>query len=251
MRSIYIRGGAAEEPGVLVLKEHLEGYGHKVVRSKERDYDVVVCYGCSMRDPLVKKVPSLNGNVNLYNKYQAMQRFDDKGVLTPTIFSLDEGEKRLPKYDLPWFARRLSHEKGKDIHVCSTRADVLKRIELRDADFFSVYVPHDMELRAWVFDGEVIAVYHKQYRNPGLDNFKNMEFRSELREDLLQTRTLTGGAIKSVEALRLDFGAVDILHGEDGKYYVLEVNSMPDISSTIRASGIRLAKKISRWAEAQ
>jgi glutathione synthase/RimK-type ligase-like ATP-grasp enzyme len=48
----------------------------------------------------------------------------------------------------------------------------------------------------------------------------------------------------------MDWGAVDILHGLDGKYYVLEVNSMPDISSNIRVSGIRLADRIHRWAEA-
>jgi glutathione synthase/RimK-type ligase-like ATP-grasp enzyme len=157
----------------------------------------------------------------------------------------------LENYSLPWFARKFAHERGKDIFVCKTKADVRERVQWYDHDFFTVYIPHDMELRAWVWKDEVFAVYHKQYRQHSLENYKNMEFRSELRDDLLRTRTLTGGAIDAVKALKMDFGAVDILHGLNGKYYVLEVNSMPDISSTIRVSGIRLADRIHRWAEAQ
>jgi hypothetical protein len=251
MKTIYIRGGNKEEPGVLVLKEHLENKGHRVVRAKNQDYDVVVCYGCSMRDPLVRKVPALNGHVNLYNKYQALERFRKNDVRTPEFFSVHTWMYDGYDCPFPWFARKYAHERGRDIRICQTRNDVKEVYGSGSHDFFSVYVPHDEELRAWVWNDEVFAIYHKQYRNPSLENYKTMEFRSELRDDLLRTRTLTGGAIDAVKALKMDFGAVDILHGLDGKYYVLEVNSMPDISSTIRVSGIRLADKIHRWAEAQ
>lgn len=251
MKTIYIRGGSAEEPGVLVLKEHLENKGHKVVRAKDKDYEVVVCFGVSMRDPLVRKVPALNGHVNMYNKLQHFDRFRDADVLCPSTFPVRNAPERGRGFPLPWFARKVSHERGKDISVCQTWEDVSRIKAEGEKDFFSVYVPHSEELRAWVWKDEVFAVYHKQYRNHSLENYKNMEFRSELRDDLLRTRTLTGGAIEAVKALKMDFGAVDILHGLDGKYYVLEVNSMPDISSNIRVSGIRLADRVSRWAEAQ
>lgn len=249
MKSIYIRGGDAKEPGVLVLKEHLENKGYKVVRAKTQEYDVVVCWGCSMRDQYIKKVPALNGNVNLYNKCTALKRFNLNGC---TIPSLVETYDKDMKYRVgqwgPWFGRNLSHEKGRDITVFQTYEEVLKD---RSKDFYTLYVPHIKELRVWTFKGEAFAVYHKQYRNPGIDNYKNMEYRSELREDLLRNQSLMYSAVKATEALLLDFGAVDILEGTDGKYYVLEVNSMPDISSLERVSGIRLANLVSKWTEAQ
>src|SRR5271155_5435057 len=124
MKTIYIRGGSADEPGVLVLKEHLQNAGHRVVRAKDKDYDVVVCYGVSMRDPLVRKVPALNGHVNLYNKYEALERFRNRDVLTPTFFpnnmhALDEHVNN-QHFPLPWFARKFTHERGRDITVCKT-----------------------------------------------------------------------------------------------------------------------------------
>lgn len=248
MKTIYIRGGDANEPGVLVMKEHLEEKGHKVVRAKNKEYDVILCWGCSMRDPLVKNVPSLNGNVNLYNKMQALEKFQEKGVCTPTLVGGYKGQGLIPPLTGPWFGRKFSHERGKDITIFPKYIDVLHDLS---CDFYTLYVPHVKELRVWVFQGKAVAVYHKYYRNPGLDNYKNLEFRSELRDDLLGTRSLVKAAVSATEALKMDFGAVDILEGKDGRYYVLEVNSMPDISSTIRVSGIRLAKLVSNWAEAQ
>jgi len=68
MKTIFINGWASDEPGSVVLKEHLQDLGHKVARSKNENYDVIVCWGNSNRVPDVKKVPALNGNVNMYNK---------------------------------------------------------------------------------------------------------------------------------------------------------------------------------------
>jgi glutathione synthase/RimK-type ligase-like ATP-grasp enzyme len=57
-------------------------------------------------------------------------------------------------------------------------------------------------------------------------------------------------AVKATKALKMDFGAVDILFNRhEGIFVVLEVNSMPDISSYERVSGIRLARLVSEWAE--
>jgi RimK-like ATP-grasp domain len=247
MKTIYIRGGDAGSAGVLALKHHLTQAGHKIVRSKDKDYDVVVCWGVSMRDNAVRQVPSLNGHVNLFNKYRALELFEKADVRVPVTFQPHLAERFLAKEPLPWFGRRYYHERGKDIQVCKTPRDVHEAVNY--VDFFSVYVPNQNERRVWVYKDEALAVYEKEYARPGIDNYKNLEVRSELRDDLLRDRTLTGGAIKAVKALKMDFGAVDVLTGDDGNYYFLEVNSMPDISSNIRVSGIRLANRISRWAE--
>jgi glutathione synthase/RimK-type ligase-like ATP-grasp enzyme len=249
MKTIYIRGDKSESADI--LQEHLEERRHRVVRSKDKDYDVIVCWGMSNRDHGVKDVPTLNANVNLFDKYQSLKKFKKAGVHIPTVFSAMDAVDHIGEVDFPWFARKVYHEKGNDIIVCKTEDDVTSVLKARQADFFSVYEPHEMELRAWVFNGEVFAVYHKQYRNHGLMNFKNLELRSELRDDLLRDRRIVDGALPAVKALKLDFGGVDILRNERGNCFTLEVNSMPQISSLIRVNGIRLAQNISRWAEAQ
>lgn len=246
---IYLRGEASASADQLQV--HLEGLKHKVVRSKDKAYDVIVCWGMSTRDPGVRDVPTLNAHVNLFDKYRALKKFKKAGILTPTVFSVLDAEDQFNEVDFPWFARRIYHEKGNDIIVCKTEADVRAVVRNREADFFSVYEPHEMELRAWVFNGEVFAVYHKHYRNPGPMNFKNLEISSELRDDLLRDRRIRDGSIDSVKALKLDFGGVDILRNALGNCFILEVNSMPEISSSIRVNGIRLAQHISNWSEAQ
>jgi glutathione synthase/RimK-type ligase-like ATP-grasp enzyme len=252
MKTIYLRmpdGKEELETGAVVTRAHLENIGHKIVRNKTKDYDVVLCWGCSMHDALVKRVPSLNGKVNSFNKLQALERFQKEEIVTPTIVSCYDKKRDLyPPRMGPWFGRNISHAKGKDIVVLKTWQDAF---EDTSREFYSLYVPHERELRVWVFQGKALAVYQKHYLKPGLDNYKNMEYRSELREDLLAVKRLTKSAVLAVETLHMDFGAVDVLEGTDGRYYVLEVNSMPDISSMIRVSGIRLADSISKWAEAQ
>lgn len=250
MKTIYIRGGDKDSPGVYALKYHLKAKGHEVVRSREEKHDRIVCWGVSTRELNAPK-PSLNGNVNLYNKLQALTLFAKADVPVPTILGLEPSltQKRLFNRTKPWFGRRIHHEKGKDIVVCNVWDEVENTVEYRQADYFSVYIPHTHELRVWTFRGKALAVYHKQYKEPGIDNYKRLEFRSELRDDLLEDKHLCQYAVDAIKALKMDWGAVDILRGEDGEDYVLEVNSMPDISSTERVSGIRLASAISKWAE--
>jgi glutathione synthase/RimK-type ligase-like ATP-grasp enzyme len=247
--AIYLRGPASDSADI--LKYQLEELGHKVTRSKEKAHNVIACWGCSVRELPRGHAPALNGNVNLYNKLQALQLFQKAGVLTPTVFSIEDAIDHIGEIPLPWLARKVYHERGKDITVCETRADVKSILRNRNADFFSVYLKHEMELRAWVCNGEVIAVYEKIYRNPGLMNFKNLEMRSELRDDLLRDAQIKTVSTACVKAMKMEFGGVDILRTVDGMPYVLEVNSMPEISSKIRVSGIRLAKHISTWAQAQ
>jgi len=234
-----------------MVQHHLEELGHKIVRNRDKDYDVILCWGCSTRDLGRIRTPALNGQVNLYNKYEALRRFKRVGLTIPTTFSVLDGLDNITEYDLPWYARRVHHEKGQDIICCENPRAVTEVVKNRTADFFSVYIPHTEEIRAWVFKGRAIAFYHKHYKNPGLYNFRNRENSSELREDLLGDRSLIATAVQAVNAMEMDFGAVDILRGKNGKDYVLEVNSTPDISSLVRISGIRLAKQISKWAEAQ
>jgi hypothetical protein len=52
---------------------------------------------------------------------------------------------------------------------------------------------------------------------------------------------------KPSKHVSLDFGAVDILHGKDGHFYVLEVNTAPEVEGEGRQVIQSLADKIAAW----
>jgi len=256
MKTIYLRGGKANNTAINVMKHHFEELGHKVVRSKEDPFEVGLSWGCSYNGPK----PFLNANVNQFDKFNCFKEFRDAGVLCPTTFDVNSAipmykseEARPEKF--PWLARKLRHTKGKDIVVCKTLADACIVRRNGEHSFFSVWIPTDTEYRVWVFKNKALAVYEKQYKGDGeYEGFcrnRRFGFSFEKRDDLRGQATIESPCIKAVKALGMDWGAVDILKGKDGKYYVLEVNSMPHIDTIRRSSGIRLAKAVSDWAEAQ
>ena len=256
MKTIYIRGGKVNNTAINVMKHHFEELGHKVVRDKNDPlgWDVGLSWGCSYQGPK----PFLNANVNRFDKFNCFKEFRDAGVLCPLTFAVDNMRNRdynLLLLNLPILARKKHHTKGKDIEVCRTRADVERVLHNGKHAFFSVWIPTDTEYRVWVFKNKALAVYEKQYKDEGeYEGFcrnRRFGFSFEKRDDLRGIATIEGPCIKAVKALGMDWGAVDILKGKDRKYYVLEVNSMPHIDTIKRSSGIRLAKAVSDWAEAQ
>ena len=110
---------------------------------------------------------------------------------------------------------------------------------LVNAPLYTKYTKKDKEYRVHVFKGKVIDMCEKRRRSG-----------SEVSNSLV--RTLNNGwvycrsnvmlsdaakqlAIKAVESLGLDFGAVDLI-AKDERYYVLEVNTAPGLQgSTLQA----------------
>jgi hypothetical protein len=253
MKTIYIRGGGARNGAVEILRTHLEERGHEVVRKAEQGHDRTVCWGIS-----TKEIGALNSKVNQFNKFEAMLEFHHNRVPAPIVFDKVDLEMLLLKnredIGFPWLARKFTHRGGTDI-VTVTSFQQAMRMAVRDeCDFFSVFILTQTEFRVWVFQNDAFAIYEKQWKGEGefIGIQRNRHFgftfvkRDDLRDD---EEKLTGMSIAAVKALNMDFGAVDVILGKDGQFYVLEVNTMPNIDSVERSSGIRLAKRISQWAE--
>lgn len=108
------------------------------------------------------------------------------------------------------------------------------------SEFYTEYIPNTREYRVHVFRDEVIRVqgkyldYPEQHKNSYIKNYaQGFRFRAPDRE-LISSRK--EAAIAAVRALGLDFGAVDLLIGEDRKEYVLEVNTAPSCSPLTQAA---------------
>jgi glutathione synthase/RimK-type ligase-like ATP-grasp enzyme len=252
MKTIYIRGGKDTNTAVRMLTNHLEGLGHGVARHRDAPHDVIVCWGMSVNH----EVPTLNGNVNKFDKFQAICEFHDKEIPAPNVFTTDKWNIfGSPESPFPWLARNWTHKGGKDIIVVNNIDEANDIDDLGHKDFFSVYTPTKTEYRVWVFKDKAFAVYEKQWKGEGeyqgIQRNRHFGFKFVKQDEMLEDNKLCSFSIDAVAALEMDFGAVDVVLGKDDKYYVLEVNSMPNISSLKKSSGIRLAKRISQWAGAE
>jgi len=125
----------------------------------------------------------------------------------------------------------LNGHSGIGIVSCST-PDLLV-----DAPLYVKYKKKKAEYRVHVFLGHVIDVQQKRRR----DGFReNDDFNAQIRnhgngwvycrDNLNYDYELEGEAIKAVNALGLDFGAVDVIWNQhENRYYVLEVNTAPGL----------------------
>ncbi len=219
------------------------------------DVQAVVSYGIQLRTT----VPSLNANAGRMNKYLEMQRLRERGVLVPDFASQpyeisssahgsdwhNETQRSSPRI----LGRRFKHTKGIDIQVYWHNPSAWSR-----SDYFVRYITPAREYRVWAFRNQCLGVYEKFLRYPAKQrrdphgipwNWRRgyaFEFYHNAPEELKAL------GVAAVKALDLDFGAVDILHGQDGRMYVLEVNTAPGVRE--RRQGLTyLATKIARWTE--
>ncbi len=208
--------------------------------------DAVVCYGAGYNGAL----PRLNGRAGTRNKFQELQALAERQVLVPP-HSIDGAG-----LTFPILGRRFHHSKAKDIiPILQNDVEFAWRKQSGLCDFFVQYIPRSREYRVWSYRRRPIAVYEKIMRYPeryrvgrdagigwNWDHGFAFEFYHNAPEELKQL----GAA--AVEAMGLDFGAVDIIHSTTGQMYVLEVNTAPGVQD-LRQGIVMLADKIARWVE--
>jgi hypothetical protein len=102
-----------------------------------------------------------------------------------------------------------------------------------DAPLYTKYIFKTKEFRVHVVGGKVIDTQRK-IRDPNKE-VKNWKIRSHAngfiytRNGIEHDDNRDDCAIAAVDALGLDFGAVDIILDKSGLYYVLEINTAPGL----------------------
>jgi glutathione synthase/RimK-type ligase-like ATP-grasp enzyme len=134
-----------------------------------------------------------------------------------------------------WFGRKKFHTQGSDIVICNNHQEILNNC--RTSDYYIKYIPIRKEYRIHVFHDKIIqaCIKYKETGNDGHgeseDMIRNLEHGWKFSELEQCNHNVKDLAIKAVKVLGLDFGAVDIIKGMDGKYYVLEVNTAPGLDN--------------------
>ena len=155
------------------------------------------------------------------DKLIAFQTMQAAGVPVPPF----TGERLLWSEALPLIGRTRKGFGGEGI-VIYDEGD-----ELGEHELYVKFIPSEREYRLHVVGGEVVRAQQKMPTSEphAIRNHKNgYRFTGVVSRRLHSDRY--DAAIAAVAALGLDFGAVDLLIGEDDRPYVLEVNTAPACS---------------------
>jgi glutathione synthase/RimK-type ligase-like ATP-grasp enzyme len=175
--------------------------------------------------------------------YEAVNRDPRPAQNKLLTFNRLDGQVDIPAYTTSrvraqeWLAtgntvlarQRLSSHSGRGIVVVNPGDN------LPEAPLYVLYVKKKKEFRVHVLFGNVIQVQEKRKRNGTEHNPIRSHDNGYVYcfEGIVEPDRLRHSATQAVQALGLDFGAVDIIWNErQNRCYVLEVNTAPGICPT-------------------
>ena len=217
-------------------------YGKRI---PPRNARAVLCWGAKIQpEDVGRDLTYLNDKVvinkieNLQlnrDKVLSLKKMQDYGVKVPNFcIGYDEVLRKIDeqRITMPIIARKRTHQGGSGFELCLCKRDIRRARNKGVSHHFLQYIPNDKEYRLHVFDGEIIRV-SKKLGQEGCNNWKRNHDEGWTFTDLdineLLTRGIKTEAKKAIEAMDLQFGAVDIIKSDFGEPYVLEINSGPGL----------------------
>lgn len=127
----------------------------------------------------------------------------------------------------------LNGNSGAGITVCEGGENL---VAIPNVKLYVKYIKKKTEFRVHVLDGVVFDVQEKRKRSGADANSRIQNLANGYvfcRGDIYQDAARDELAVKAVNSLGLDFGAVDMIYNSRlGKYFVLEVNTAPGLEGT-------------------
>ena len=196
-------------------------------------------------------------NLTILNRTEAVARASNK----LTFFDAVAAQVSIPAFTTSQEAAKEWVNAGKTV-ICRTILNghsgagiVLadKPEEVVKAPLYTEYVPKKEEYRVHVFNGEVIHASRKARKKEVPDEAVNWKIRNHGNGFIFQHENFelpedcAVQSLKAIEAVGLDFGAVDVIwNDKQQKSYVLEVNSAPGIEGTTLE---RYTEAINKWRD--
>lgn len=177
---------------------------------------------------------ALNPDIgNVTNKRRMRQLFKEHDVPMPDLLDYEEAES-LISLGGTVVGRPDKHTKGRGFWKCSTQRELDRAVrgtrKKKAATHFMEYIDGDREYRVHVFMGKSIRISEKIFEElPDGTINKGCYYTGKPQHNVKHVRK---AAKKALEAVGLDFGAVDIL-ADDDDCWVLEVNAAPGLGGTM------------------
>lgn len=192
--------------------------------------DFLIRWGSSLHPEMDEQyervINPAQGILNATNKLLSLEILSEAGLDVPA-WSEDPMEL-IEIYGYPILGRKLRHARGTDIQLCLQERDFRRR-----RDFYTAYIPTNREFRVHVVGNQAVRVQGKYLDFPEQKKawIRNYESGYRFRNPRLRMRPeRLQAAISAVSVLGLDFGAVDMLIGDDNSTYILEVNTAASCS---------------------
>jgi len=201
------------------------------------DDDFYIRWGCTSNLPRGKEHQVLNESKAIHavaDKLEFRRTLQDNGELCPKTWF----DKHLPHDVGQVVIRTRNHHQGRGLWVYhSNDLDLgLMMIKLGPNGFYvNELINKVREYRVFMVSGRVVCVAEKTPGNPDdvawnvakggrFDNVRWGNWPNSVCRIAVQAFNLSG----------LDFGGVDVMVDEEGKCYVLEINSAPSLTSPYR-----------------
>lgn len=214
--------------GAMLQLEHGNFPSHRF--STEQTPNTLIRWGSRVEewvDDVYEKVANPCSAIKLCSdKIVSSEAMDIAGVNVPEYS--DDPYALIEQFGYPLLGRKRQHARGTDIKLILQERDLRKR-----CDYYTRYIPTKREFRIHVVGDKVIRIQGKylDYPEQAVSYMRNYATGYRFRKPRLRLKPdrLTM-AVSAVKSLGLDFGAVDLLIGDDGLGYVLEVNTAPSCS---------------------
>lgn len=219
----------------LAKKVPMKFFNNKIIYKNE----LIINWGCSdvvFYDHKVINHPEAVRKAA--NKLLFFQVMSPLGITPRFCTSLESAKELMLETERPIACRTiLTGHSGNGI-ILSNTVDLLVPAKL-----YVEYIPKQSEWRVHVFNGSVIDIQRKARNREVPDEKVNWHVRTHangfiyMRGDVDQynedfINQLKEYALKTINQLKLDFGAVDIILTKQGRIYVLEVNTAPGLEGT-------------------
>lgn len=192
-------------------------------------YDYVVRWGTSQRIRYIPSEKTWNlrrAIANNSNKLNSLRTMRNEGVRVPNFST------NVRDVGFPCMGRGRSHMQGRDVQIYMQMEDIR---QYGESDYYMEYIPKRKEYRVHVIDDEVVKVSEKRFTNPEDVEYDPLVWNYHTGWTFHHPSERHTGiylAMPAIKSLDLDFGAVDMLLGEDGNMYVLEANTCPGLSES-------------------
>jgi hypothetical protein len=244
----FIRYASSDSLNDLVagLKEK----GHNVLKQKLRGSTwqgcashYIINWGLSHRGTVREGLPILNEPTSVFvcsSKTKTLQKLRDEGMyahIPKFVTNITDASSMLQREGVPIYCRTLDNSsQGNGIKIAR------EINELVAAPLYTQMLPSiERELRIHVFKSKVIDFQQKKRIGRSRREAEGIQLDEEIRnlnngwifarDGVTIDDTISSVAVKAVNCVGLDFGAVDLVIS-DGIPKVLEINSAPGLSGT-------------------
>ena len=188
---------------------------HELIQPPPSFADLIIRWGCSVSLDIDREIEyNKRESIKLSsNKGKCRQFLYDNGIPVPKPIDLSRVNS---EEDLPFVVRPTFHQKGKDFLIFRNISDILNdgyKISRLESPYGSRFYPKTTEYRVHVGHGKVLVVQQKLQTSERIgENWSHENgYTFEVVPWKQYRKEIVDLAVKTIEVLGLDFGAVDIM----------------------------------------